>query len=104
MYSPAHFYYFYLFFPLHSASRTKSPTVILAAFKPLNITRLGVMEMQPLKVEARPTNITDAQKSMTQISNVQSNSKSYQDDQSTLRVRCGVNCSIVGRDKAKTLG
>lgn len=60
--------------------------------------------MQPLKVGARPANITDTQKSMTQISNIESNSKSYQDDVSTLRVRCGMGSPTLGRDKVKSLG
>lgn len=61
----------------------------------------GVMEIQPLKVRASPTDISDTQKSMTEISNIEASSRKYRDDVSTLRVCHGVAFSsavlVVGK-------
>lgn len=48
------------------------------------------MKMQSLKVRASPTDISDTQKSMTEISNTEASSRRYQDDVSTLRVCHGI--------------
>lgn len=54
-----------------------------------NIIKLKVMEMQPLKARVPPPLVTDTQKSMMEVSNVDSIPRMSQDGISTLRVRHG---------------
>lgn len=65
------------------------------------------MAMQPLKVRAPPADISDTQKSMTEVSNIETSSKGYRDDVSTLRVRHRIDFSspvLVARNKAQKPG
>lgn len=52
--------------------------------------------MQPLKIRAPPADMSDTQKSMTEISNIETTSRRYQDDVNTLRVCLGVDfCRVL---------
>lgn len=63
--------------------------------------------MHPLKARAPPADISDTQKSMTEVSNIETSSRGYRDDVSTLRVRHRIEFSypvLVARNKAEKRG
>lgn len=65
------------------------------------------MEMQPLKVRVPPADISDTQKSMAEVSNIETSSNRCRDDVSTLRVRHRIDFSsavLVTRNKAEKAG